>query len=166
MRMDRLRALAFTFGLLIMCLAVFYAVKYPVENAFGERYVKEQIPLFFPFFVIQSFKPVTLLVILGFALWVTLMEFPKVRFKLRGAVAQITLTVGAFIACYELIWNYVAWFTLWSMQGGPIDTLANTTHEHAGIPVNFNFATKIYFLAAAILLYGIWRTSRREQPAS
>ncbi|MFH0847958.1 MAG: hypothetical protein V1857_00460 [archaeon] len=166
MRLDRLTGLAITFTLLILFISGYYIVKYPVESVFGERYVRDQIPLLFPFFVIQSFKPVTLLVIFGFALWVTLLERSRIWLKLSGSLARIVMGVGAFTACYELIWNYIAWFTLWSVKRGSLDALANTTHEHAGIPVSFNFATKIYFLVTAVFLYGMWRTSQRQQIAS
>ncbi len=162
MRIGRLQSLVILFAALILLTATYYAAKYPVESVFGERYVKEQIPLLFPFFVIQSFKPVTVMVILGFALWATALEIPPIRVTLSGMYARIIMAVSAFITCYELIWNYVAWFTLWSTKGGSLDALANTTHEHAGIPVSFNFATKIYFLAMAISFYGMWRTGRRQ----
>jgi len=158
MRVDRLQTLALTFTVLVLIIASYYIVKYPLESTFGERYVRDQIPLIFPFYVIQSFKPITLMIIFGFALWATLLELPQLKLRLSGSVTRIVMAVGAFISCYEFVWNYVAWFTLWSMTGGPLDSLANTTHEHAGIPVNFNFATKIYSLVAAIFLYGMWKT--------
>ncbi len=162
MRIGRLESLICTFAAMIFFTVIYYIVKYPVENVFGERYVNEQIPLLFPFFVIQSFKPITLLVIFSFALWTTALEIPAVRTKLSGTYARIITAVTAFVACYELVWNYAAWFTLWSMKGGSLDALANTTHEHAGIPVSFNFATKIYFLTTAISLYGMWRLGRKQ----
>ncbi len=161
MRIWRLQNLVIAFAVMILLVATYYIVKYPVESMFGERYVREQIPLLFPFFVIQSFKPITIMVILGFTLWATALEIPSVQIRLSKVFPRIMMSVSAFVSCYELIWNYVAWFTLWSMQGGSLDALSNTTHEHAGIPVSFNFATKIYFLATAICLYGVWRTSRK-----
>jgi hypothetical protein len=142
----------------ILVIIFFYLIKYPNEATFGERYVKDQIPLVFPFFVIQSFKPITLLSIFGFALWVILMESEKAYSWMSKPLTQVFLATCAFVAMYETTWNFLAWFIAWIHQGGAIDALANTTHEHAGIPVNFNFATKIWFLTAACFLYALWRT--------
>jgi hypothetical protein len=141
----------------IVFIVVFYFVKYPYESTFGERYVRDQIPLVFPFYVIQSFKPITLLVIFGFALWTIVMQSERVTRWMSKPLTQVFLATSAFIAMYESTWNFLAWFTAWMLQGGSIDALANMTHEHAGIPVNFNFATKIWFLTAACFLYALWR---------
>ena len=149
----------------ILVIIFFYLLKYPSEATFGERYVKDQIPLIFPFFVIQSFKPITLLAIFGFALWVILMESEKVNSWMSKPLTQVFLATCAFVAMYEAAWNFFAWFVAWIHQGGAIDVLANTTHEHAGIPVNFNFATKIWFLTAACFLYALWRTRSGKKTA-
>ena len=154
----RLRICGELLAAMILVIVFFYVLKYPLETTFGERFVRDQIPLIFPFYVIQSFKPITLLVIFGFALWTIVMENEKVNLWMSKPLTKIFLVTCAFIATYESIWNFLAWFTAWVLQGGSIDLLANTTHEHVGIPVNFNFATKIWFLTAACFLYALWRT--------
>jgi hypothetical protein len=159
----RLRICGQLLAATIIVIIVFYIIKYPNEEMFGERYVKDQIPLVFPFLVIQSFKPITLLVIFGFALWAILVESDKVGRWMSRPLTQVFLATSAFIAMYEAIWNFLAWFTAWMRQGGALDMIANTTHEHAGIPVNFNFATKIWFLTAACFLYALWRTNIHKQ---
>ncbi len=154
----RLRICGQLLATAILLIVVFYILKYPYETTFGERFVRDQIPLIFPFYVIQSFKPITLLAIFGFALWTIVMESDKVSQWMSRPLTQVFLATCAFIAMYESAWNFLAWFTAWMLQGGSVDALANTTHEHAGIPVNFNFATKIWFLTAACFLYALWRT--------
>jgi len=141
----------------IIFIVILYIVRYPYETTFGERFVRDQIPLIFPFYVIQSFKPITLLVIFGFALWTIVLESERVAKWMSKPLTQVFLATCGFIAMYESTWNFLAWFMAWMLQGGSIDVLANTTHEHAGIPVNFNFATKIWFLTAACFLYALWR---------
>lgn len=159
----RLRICGQLLAVTIIAIIIFYIVKYPHEEMFGERYIKDQIPLIFPFFVIQSFKPITLLVIFGFALWVILVESDKVGRWMARPLTQVFLATSAFISMYEAVWNFLAWFIAWLLQGGAIDMIANMTHEHAGIPVNFNFATKIWFLTAACFLYALWRTNTPRQ---
>lgn len=154
----RLRICGQLLSITILVIIAFYMMKYPYEATFGERFVNDQIPLIFPFFVIQSFKPITLLVILGFALWVILMESEKISVWMAKPLTQVFLATCAFISVYETVWNFLAWFVAWIQQGGAIDRLANMTHEHAGIPVNFNFATKIWFLTAACFIYALWGT--------
>jgi hypothetical protein len=158
----RLRICGQLLSVAIIIMIIFYIVKYPYEEMFGERYVKDQIPLIFPFFVIQSFKPITLLAIFGFALWVILIESDRVSKWMSKPLMQVFLATSAFISMYETVWNFLAWFIAWLLQGGALDTIANMTHEHAGIPVNFNFATKIWFLTAACFLYALWRTNARR----
>lgn len=153
----RLRICGQLLALAILVIVVFYVIKYPEEGAFGERFVRDQIPLIFPIYVVQSFKPITLLVIFGFALWVIVVEHERVSSWMSKPLTQVFLASSAFISMYETAWNFLAWFTAWTLQGGSIDALANTTHEHAGIPVNFNFATKIWFLATACFIYAMWR---------
>lgn len=154
----RLRICGQLLSILILAIIGFYLIKYPYESTFGERFVRDQIPLIFPFYVIQSFKPITLLVIFGFALWVILIESEKVSLWMSRPLTQVFLATCAFVAVYEAMWNSLAWFVAWIQQGGAIDELANLTHEHAGIPVNFNFATKIWYLTAACFVYALWRT--------
>lgn len=153
----RMRLCGQLLAIAIISIVIFYMVKYPHETTFGERFVRDQIPLIFPFYVIQSFKPITLLVIFGFALWTIVLESERVAQWMAKPLTQVFLATCAFIAMYESTWNFLAWFMAWMLQGGSIDVLANTTHEHAGIPVNFNFATKIWFLTAACFLYALWR---------
>jgi len=162
----RLRICGQLLAITILIIIGFYLLKYPSETTFGERFVKDQIPLIFPFYVIQSFKPVTLLAILGFALWVIVIESEKISSWMSKPLTQVFLATCAFVGMYEAVWNFLAWFTIWIQHGGAIDVLANTTHEHAGIPVNFNFATKIWFLTAACFIYALWRTRSGKPPRS
>jgi hypothetical protein len=141
--------------LTLACLTVaYYAIAIPVEKSFGERYVKTEIPLIFPFFVIMSFKPVTITTYLTFAGVVLILEASKDRLRMletRGA--KILLLLIAFASGYEVIWNFFAWFAAWEASGGRLDYVPNMTHEYALLPANFDFATKIIFLVFALSLY-------------
>lgn len=151
--------IAFLLGLILLALAclivVYYAIAVPFEKSFGERYVAAEIPLIFPFYVIASFKPVTLITYFTFAGIVLLLEASKDYLRncrIRGA--RILLLFVAFGSGYEVIWNFFAWFSSWERSGGVLDLIPNTTHAYAILPVNFNFATKITFLVFALSLYG------------
>lgn len=146
-------------GVVLIAAAVFlisfYAVTVPVEKSFGERYVTSEIPLLFPFYVISSFKPITLIIYFLFAGIVLIMEAWKNRlreFDTRGL--RLLLLFIAFGAGYELLWNFFAWFATWIATGGSLDLLANVQHKYALLPVNFNFVTKTLFLIFALSLYG------------
>lgn len=146
-------------GTLLLALAVFiiayYAITVPTEKSFGERYVDAEIPLIFPFYVISSFKPVTLMTYLIFGGTILLLEASGDRLKrlnLRGT--RIFLLLISFAAGYEVIWNFFAWFITWERAGGLLDLLANTEHHYTQLPANFNFVTKISFLVFALSLYG------------
>ncbi len=117
----RLRICGQMLAITILVIIGFYLLKYPSETTFGERFVKDQIPLIFPFYVIQSFKPVTLLVILGFALWVIVIEIEKIGLWMSRPLTQVFLATCAFVVMYEAVWNFLAWFTIWIQQGGAID---------------------------------------------
>jgi len=143
------------FGLAALT-AAYYAAIMPREHAFGERYVEPELPLLFPFYVLTTFKPITIMSYLIFAGWVLLLEAKRdwlsrsSRFGLR-----IILLLGAFVSGYELIWNFFAWFAVWLRDGGILDLLVNTQHEYTQLPWNFNFATKVSFLVLAMCLYGL-----------
>jgi hypothetical protein len=141
--------------LLAATIVVYFAIAIPVENSFGERYVNTEIPLIFPFYVIMSFKPVTIITYLTFAGVVMILEASKtqlIEHETRGA--KIVLLLLAFASGYEVIWNFFAWFTSWQKNGGVLDFLPNLTHEYAILPANFDFVTKIIFLVFALSLYG------------
>jgi len=136
-------------------IIIYYAITVPVENSFGERYVAPEIPLIFPFYVIVSFKPVTLITYLTFAGVVLLLEASRDYLRnsrIRGV--RIALVFLAFASGYEVIWNFFAWFSLWEKAGGMMDIIPNMTHAYAFLPANFNFASKITFLVFALSLYG------------
>jgi hypothetical protein len=148
-----------TLLLLAAFIVAYYAITVPVERAFGERYVSSEIPLIFPFYLISTFKPLTLIVYCIFAGVVLLLEAGKenlrrldARLDTRGA--KIVLVFGAFASAYEVIWNFLAWFATWQKTGGLLDLVANSHHEYNKLPVNFNFATKVSFLILALCVYG------------
>ena len=136
-------------------MVVYYGITIPRENSFGERYVTSEIPLIFPFFVMMSFKPITLMVYLFFVSAVLFLEHIKDRLKrLNMTPTRIVLLFVAFASGYEVLWNFFAWFTIWERDGGVLDLIANTTHDYPILPINFNFATKIILLIFALSLYG------------
>ena len=146
-------------GILLLGLAisvmVYYWITVPDEDSFGERYVNSEVPLIFPFFVIMSFKPITLTVYLIFTGVLLILEAIKERLRDRNTrPIKIMLLLIAFASGYEVFWNFFAWFTVWQREGGVLDAIANTTHEYPILPANFNFATKIVFLIFALSLYG------------
>ena len=153
--------------LTLACLTVaYYAIAIPVEKSFGERYVKTEVPLIFPFFVIMSFKPVTVITYLTFVGAVLILEASKDRLRMletRGA--KILLLLIAFASGYEVIWNFFAWFAAWEATGGSLDYVPNMTHEYAFLPANFDFATKIIFLVFALSLYASLFLQNVEQSA-
>lgn len=109
----------------------------------------------FPFFAIMSFKPITLIVYLIFAGTLLILEGAKDKLRRRNTrPIRILLLFVAFGSGYEVIWNFLAWFTAWQRNGGVLDAIANTTHEYPILPVNFNFATKVIFLIFALSTYG------------
>lgn len=155
-RIDRLLGIA---GWLLLAVAaafiVYYVITVPVEGSFGERFVTSEVSLFYPFNLVSVFKPITLISYFIFAGFVLLLEAYKKRitaFDTRGV--RVILLTGSFASGYEVIWNFFAWFTVWEKNGGSMDLLANTTHSYSSLPANFNFATKIAFLAFALCLYG------------
>jgi len=144
------------FLLTALLIVLYYAATVPVERSFGERYVTSQIPLLFPFYVISSFKPVTLIVYLTFAGAILVLEANKEKLmSIDIGALKISLYFLAFASGYEVIWNFLAWFSSWETSEIPLDLIANQTHEYSWLPVNFNFATKISFLIFALSLYGI-----------
>jgi hypothetical protein len=155
-----LHYLALIFILIAAVVTVFYIIKYPVENSFGERFVKDQIPLFFPFYLILSVKPLTLIIFCLSISYILLLEDEKIITKLSKPLTRIILALGASISIYELIWNYFAWFSVWIKENGNLDLLPNKTHAFYLIPVNFNFATKFFFLISFCCLYGLWRLKK------
>jgi len=153
--------------LLALLVIVYYGFTAPGEHAFGERYVDVELPLIFPFYVITSLKPVTLITYLIFAGVIIILEGEKERLKvLTKPSVRVLLLFTAFASGYELIWNFFAWFSMWISAGGTLDLLANTTHEYTGLPWNFNFATKISYLIFALSLYASVRLGKLERNQS
>jgi hypothetical protein len=151
--------------LLLTCLIIaYYAITIPFEDSFGERYVAQELPLVFPFYVIMSFKPVTVITYLTFAGAVLILEANKDRLrKLETRGARILLLLVAFASGYEVLWNFFAWFTSWQRNGGILDFIPNLTHQYASLPANFDFATKITFLIFALSLYSAYFLQNIEQ---
>jgi hypothetical protein len=136
-------------------IIVYFAITVPVEGSFGERYVTTVISPPYPLDEITTFKPVTLISYFTFSGTVLILEAAKRRlgFGIRGLRAF--LITASFAAAYEFLWNMFAWFTTWLREGGTLDLIANTFHNHTFPPVNYNFATKISFLIFALCLY-VW----------
>jgi hypothetical protein len=163
------RILAAAAGILLalaILLILYYAITVPVENSFGERYVNAEIPLIFPFYVISTFKPITLITYFIFTAGLLILEVSKeklVQFDARGI--RIFLLAVTFAAGYEVIWNFHAWFAMWQRVGGSLDQLSNVQHAYSSLPVNFNFATKVSFLVFALCLYSSLYLQRLERHA-
>jgi hypothetical protein len=148
-------------------IAAYYAIAIPVEQSFGERYVKTEIPLIFPFYMIMSFKPVTIITYLIFTGVVLTLEASKDRLRrLETRGARIVLLLVSFASGYEVIWNFFAWFAVWETNGGTLDFIPNVTHEYTTLPANFNFATKITFLVFVLSLYAALFLHNLEQSTS
>ena len=131
----------------------YYAITIPVEGSFGERYVTSVISPPYPFNEVTTFKPVTLITYFLFSGTVLTLEANKGRLRFGTRGVRVILITASFAAGYEFLWNMFAWFTSWLKDGGTLDLIANTFHNHAFQPVNFNFATKISFLIFALCLY-------------
>jgi hypothetical protein len=152
---------------LVLVIVAYYAIAIPVEKSFGERYVDTELPLMFPFYVIMSFKPVTVITYLSFAGAVLVLEASKDRLrKVETRGARILLLFLAFASGYEVIWNFFAWFTTWQRTGGTLDLIPNATHQYLLLPANFDFATKITFLIFALSLYGTLFLQNLERNAN
>jgi hypothetical protein len=135
-------------------IIVYYAITFPTEGSFGERYVTTVISPPYPLNEVTTFKPVTLMTYFFFAGTVLVLEAGKKRlsrYNSRGL--RMLLVTAAFAAGYEYAWNMFAWFTMWLKNGGVLDLTANNLHNHIFPPVNFNFATKVSFLIFASCLY-------------
>lgn len=158
-RMMRISGACFL-GLAVLIL-IYYAIQIPTEASFGQRYVMSEIPLIFPFYVISTFKPITLTTYFIFGGVVLIFESSReslMRFDTRGT--RVLFTFLCFASGYELVWNFFAWFSLWQIKGGSIDALSNTQHSYLFLPVNFNFVTKLAFLIFGLSLYAavfLWR---------
>jgi len=153
--------------LLIICAIVtigYYAVTIPVEGSFGERYVTAVISPPYPLNEVTTFKPVTLITYFIFCGTVLTVEAYKGRITFGTRVLRAILVTAAFAAGYEFLWNMFAWFTSWLKSGENLDLIANTFHNHAFVPVNFNFATKVSFLAFALCLY-VWHSLGSIDPS-
>jgi len=151
-RMMRITGACFL-GLAIIIL-LYYAIQVPTEPSFGQRYVTSEIPLIFPFYVISTFKPITLTIYFIFGGTILVLESSRDflrRFDTRGT--RILFTFLSFASGYELIWNFFAWFSTWQIKGGSLDELSNTQHSYLFLPVNFNFVTKLCFLIFGLSLY-------------
>jgi len=163
-RMMRISGACFL-GLAILIL-FYYAIKIPTETSFGQRYVMSEIPLIFPFYVISTFKPITLTTYFIFGGVILILESSHeslMRFDTRGT--RILFTFLGFASGYELVWNFFAWFSLWQIKGGSIDALSNTQHSYLFLPVNFNFVTKLSFLIFGLSLYValfLWRIEQER----
>ena len=167
---DRVVALA---GVSLLAAAVaiiaYYAIAFPLEGSFGERYVTSTISPPYPLNEISTFKPVTMITYFVFAGTALVLEAAKSRLRNLGTRGlRAFLITASFAAAYEFIWNMFAWFTTWLRNGGVLDLTANTFHNHTFPPVNFNFATKVSFLIFALCLYcwNFFRALEQTKPES
>jgi len=133
----------------------YYAITIPVEGSFGERYVTPVVSPPYPLNEVTTFKPVTLITYFLFCGTALILEANKQRFRFGTRPLRAILITASFASGYEFLWNMFAWFTSWLKNGGTLDLIANTFHNHTFPPVNFNFATKISFLVFALCLY-VW----------
>ena len=139
---------------LAFVILLYYAIRVPTESSFGERYVTSEIPLIFPFYIISTFKPITLTIYFIFGGTVLVLESSREflsHFDTRGT--RVLFTFLSFASGYEVIWNFFAWFVTWQIKGGSLELLSNTEHAYLFLPVNFNFVTKVSFLIFALSLY-------------
>jgi hypothetical protein len=145
-------------GVLLLLAAVviivYYAITIPNEGSFGERYVTAIISPPHPLDEVTTFKPITLITYFLFSGVVLVLEAAKSRLRGLGTRGLRAFFITAsFAAAYEYVWNMFAWFTSWLKDGGSLDLIANTFHNHTWTPLNFNFATKLSFLIFALCFY-------------
>jgi hypothetical protein len=145
--------------LIILSIFIFYKIKYPSENSFGERYIKDEIPLIFPFFPILYLKPLTLIGFLGFLSWCFILEWlEKLFFKLNKKVMKFFFIIVMLICLwsfYEIMWNFEVWFTIWGKKGGNVDFIT-IVNPRFNSPLNFLVLTKSFFLIFGICVYTLY----------
>jgi len=151
--------LSFLCFLIILFILIFYYIKYPSENAFGERYVKDEIPLIFPFYPMFYLKAMTLIGFLGFLFWCFMLEgLEKLFFNLNKKIIKFLFIIFMLVGIwtfYEIIWNFEAWFTLWEREGDNMDFITITNPKFP-FPLNFVVLTKSFFMIFGICVYTLY----------
>lgn len=155
-------------GIIVLSTLVWAFVKYPSEQAHGERFVKDEITII-PNLVI--FKPITIIVISAFVCWLCALE------ALRGNIIKLPMLIKrllfvafcviAFVSSYEVIWNFSMWTSAHIINPNlPVDSL-NHLDPIIFPKTSFNFVyfTKMFTLVLAVSLYSIFffHTNMKEK---
>jgi len=147
-------------GIIFLSTLVWAFVKYPSEQAHGERFVKDEITII-PSLAV--FKPITILVISAFACCLCALE------ALRGNIIKLPMLIKrlifvafcvvAFVSSYEVIWNFSMWTSAHIISPNlPVDSLNHDLDPivFPNTSFNFVFATKMFTLVLAVSLYSVF----------
>lgn len=146
-------------GLITLIVFIWFSIKYPNEKVVGERFVKDEIPIF-PIFGFY-FKPITIIVISAFVFWMCALE------SLRKYLTNLSILIKRlifisfwliiFVFGYEVVWNLLMWTSLHIINPtSPLDFLYNKLNPSMLYPKNFTYVTKIDSLYVAIGIYSIY----------
>lgn len=154
-----LAAISILTGFLLLLVVLWAFIKYPAENAVGDRFVKDEI-LVVPIYGIYL-KPITIIMILAFVFWMCILEFFRAYVRKISLVAKrlllIAFCVIALLSIYEVIWNFTFWNSAHIINPSiPLDSLNNSLNTASKVSRNFVYYTKLDSLYTAIALYSIF----------
>ncbi len=143
----------------ILSVVIWAIAKYPTEPTVGQRFVMDEIPII-PWVGIY-FKPITIIVFLGFLAWASGLESVR-EYAERLPLQVCRLLVIAFsliapVYAYEVAWNFVMWSDAHILAPStPVDLLYNNLNASMSLPIDFTFATKRDTLYLAVSLYSVF----------
>ena len=157
---------------MIICAAILYLVYFYMwlENLgvspFGENMVKTEITII-PRTI--TIKPVTLTIIITILGYILLLEsvreHPAKLSREKIYIIEITALILLFVSLYELIFNFIYWNSLITVElltkgsSANIDLLSSK-FPYSNYSWNLVYATKIFFTLVAISILTVFFTNR------
>jgi len=154
-------AISIIAGLVVLSTLAWVFLKYPTEQALGQRFVKDEFIFHTPFYMFH-FKPITILVISIFVFGVCGLE------SLRNHLLKLPLVIkrvififfftAIFVFGYETLHMFLMWTATITVTGEitSLDEIISKPNPLLPYSVNFTFITKWYSLLLFLSLYGLY----------
>jgi hypothetical protein len=152
------------FGILAVIIIINVFISHPEEYAVGESFVLTHFTYPTPIYTFH-FKPITLVMMLGFLWWMIGLngwkkEFARIPSFIKN-VLKIFLFLCILVFMYEFLQVFLLWTSFYIKFGGNYDLLYNQINPGMPKPVNFLFVSKLYALFLGGAVYTLYFLEKR-----
>ena len=157
---------------MIICTVTIYLVYFYMwlvnlgASPFGENMVKTEITIIPRTITIKPITLTVIMAILGYILVLESIRYPSAKISREKIyIIEITALILLFVSLYELIFNFMYWGSLITVEfltkGSSVNIdLLSSKFPYSDFSWNLVYATKFFFMITAISILTVFFTNR------